>query len=486
MPDQLRPDFLGCYGASFAGTPNIDRLASQGKLFERAVSPSPICIPARASLLTGHNAFSTGVLTNDFWLRPDHDDCGMPTLASLLSGEGYHTEAIGKMHFIPWDRNEGFSHRYIAEDKRHIYIQDDYAEYLAEHGFRKCAGPEEPGYETNLMASFSRIPLEHQIDVWIGNQATKFLKNFSRDSPFFLFVAFAGPHDPYNPPQEVVNSMEYLDVPAAIPATAESEVFRPSFISSHKNGSAQVDFTVFPEAAKAKIRRHYVCLIRIIDEQVGKILQVLNQQNNSRETVILFTSDHGDFLGDFDMVGKELFHQPSISIPLIASRASSEYSRSKALVSLTDLFSTIMQIAGIKSVLQDSVPLPLTAEDVMTRTGILGATGSGVMWLTLRWKLAYYKNGSATLYDIMNDPQEQHNRFSDPVCAEIRDELDRQMMAKMLQSVTEGHLDKSYPYMTMSPEHPGHYPNWKRPYPADRWSGRFGGINGWSKAGKAV
>ena len=172
MPDQLRPDFLGCYGASFAGTPNIDRLASQGKLFERAVSPSPICIPARASLLTGHNAFSTGVLTNDFWLRPDHDDCGMPTLASLLSGEGYHTEAIGKMHFIPWDRNEGFSHRYIAEDKRHIYIQDDYAEYLAEHGFRKCAGPEEPGYETNLMASFSRIPLEHQIDVWIGNQGT--------------------------------------------------------------------------------------------------------------------------------------------------------------------------------------------------------------------------------------------------------------------------------------------------------------------------
>ncbi len=97
MPDQLRPDFLGCYGASFAGTPNIDRLASQGKLFERAVSPSPICIPARASLLTGHNAFSTGVLTNDFWLRPDHDDCGMPTLASLLSGEGYHTEAIGKI-----------------------------------------------------------------------------------------------------------------------------------------------------------------------------------------------------------------------------------------------------------------------------------------------------------------------------------------------------------------------------------------------------
>ncbi len=477
MADQLRQDFLGCYGASFASTPNIDLLATKGKLFERAVSPSPICIPARASLLTGHNAYSTGVLTNNFWLRPDHEDCGMPTLASLLNEEGYHTEAIGKMHFIPWDLKEGFSHRSIAEDKRHIYIKDDYAEYLAEYGLRKYAGFEEPGYENNLMASFSKIPLEHQVDVWIGNQATKFLKDYSKDSPFFLFIGFAGPHDPYNPPKEALNSMESQEVPVAIPSTADSEIFLPSFIASHKNGSAQLDFTVFPESVKVKIRRHYACLMGIIDEQVGKILQVLNQTDNSRETVILFTSDHGDFLGDFDMVGKGLFHEPSISIPLIVSGASIECSRSKALVSLTDLFSTIIQLVGIKTILQDSVPLPLTESDKITRTGILGATGSGIMWLNKRWKLAYYKNGSATLHDLKNDPQEQRNRFSDPLFTEIKDELNRQMMAKMMESVTEGHLDKSYPYMTMSPDHPGHYPNWQRHYPSDRRSVYFGDTN---------
>ena len=155
MPDQLRADFLRCYGASWIDTPNIDHLASNGVLYKNAVSPSPICIPARASLLTGHNALSTGVLSNNFWLRPDHDSCGQKSFTKILADEGYHTEAIGKMHFIPWDHDEGFVHRVIAEDKRHIHIRDDFAEYLEEHGLRKLSGPEEPGYHDGKMASIS-------------------------------------------------------------------------------------------------------------------------------------------------------------------------------------------------------------------------------------------------------------------------------------------------------------------------------------------
>ncbi|SVB70905.1 uncharacterized protein METZ01_LOCUS223759, partial [marine metagenome] len=179
MPDQLRADFLGCFGASWMKTPNIDRLASKGVLYRNVVSPSPICIPARASLLTGHNALSTGVLSNNFWLRPDHDTCGQRSLAKMLAEEGYRTEAIGKMHFIPWDHDEGFHHRVIAEDKRHIHIQDDYAIYLKEHGFRKLSGPEEPGYREGRMASISPIPIEHQVDAWIGMKAAEFLENYS-------------------------------------------------------------------------------------------------------------------------------------------------------------------------------------------------------------------------------------------------------------------------------------------------------------------
>jgi arylsulfatase A-like enzyme len=146
FPDQLRADYVGCYGAGFARTPAIDALAADGVLYERALSMHPVCVPARAALLTGCNALSTGVLDNTHWLRPDHDSCGMPGWPSLLAAAGYHTEGIGKMHFTPWDFSEGFDHRVISEDKRHTLIEDDYGDYLAGHGLKKLRGWEEEGF----------------------------------------------------------------------------------------------------------------------------------------------------------------------------------------------------------------------------------------------------------------------------------------------------------------------------------------------------
>ncbi|MCB1808806.1 MAG: hypothetical protein KDJ99_27740, partial [Candidatus Competibacteraceae bacterium] len=112
------------------------------------------------------------------------------------------------------------------------------------------AGPEEPGYRTHKMASYG-FPLEHQVDAWIGARSVDFLQNYSRDNPFFLWVAFAGPHDPYNPPQELAAALDGLAVPPAIPATADSAQFRPGLIKSHLGGSAQVDLHDFPATAKA-------------------------------------------------------------------------------------------------------------------------------------------------------------------------------------------------------------------------------------------
>ncbi|MEO1103817.1 MAG: sulfatase-like hydrolase/transferase, partial [Pseudomonadota bacterium] len=120
MPDQLRADFVGCYGAAFAKTPHIDALAARGTRFERCLSTSPICVPARASLLTGGSSLETGVLSNSAWLRPDLEQCGIKPWPDLLRGAGYRTISIGKMHFYPWDAPFGFEERIIAEDKRQI------------------------------------------------------------------------------------------------------------------------------------------------------------------------------------------------------------------------------------------------------------------------------------------------------------------------------------------------------------------------------
>ncbi len=122
MPDQLRSDFLSCYGADFLETVHIDSIAAEGVRYERTYSASPVCVPARASLMTGLNAIRTGVLDNGLWLRPDRRECGILTWPERLNEQGYYTAGVGKMHFYPWDITEGLQYRVIAEDKRWLYI----------------------------------------------------------------------------------------------------------------------------------------------------------------------------------------------------------------------------------------------------------------------------------------------------------------------------------------------------------------------------
>jgi len=114
MPDQLRHDFLSCYGADFIDTPNIDALCERGIRYERAYSEHPVCVPARAALLTGMNSVKAGVLDNSQWLRPDYRQCGLRTWPEILSAQGYYTLATGKMHFYPWQARFGFQRRIIA------------------------------------------------------------------------------------------------------------------------------------------------------------------------------------------------------------------------------------------------------------------------------------------------------------------------------------------------------------------------------------
>ena len=135
MPDQLRHDFLSCYGASFIHTPHIDSIAERGIRYTSAYSASPACVPARIALLTGMNAIRNGVLDNLHTLRPDYREAGIRLWPEILGGAGYHTAAIGKMHFYPWEESHGFDHRVICEDKQWPYIRDDYHDYLEK---RQC------------------------------------------------------------------------------------------------------------------------------------------------------------------------------------------------------------------------------------------------------------------------------------------------------------------------------------------------------------
>ncbi|MBD2844029.1 sulfatase-like hydrolase/transferase [Paenibacillus sp. IB182496] len=448
MCDQLRADFLSCYGASFIQTPNIDALCSHGARYTRAISPSPLCVPARASLLTGLNALSTGVLSNNEWLRPDMEQCGVKTWPSLLAEHGYHTESIGKMHFTPWDTDHGFQHRVISEDKRHIHVKDDYYDYLQRHGLRKLHGNEHEGYFEHKGAVISKTPPEHQVDRWVGAQTRAFLEASSRDKPFAVMVGFPGPHCPYDPSLELAGLFDPATMPDSIPETEESRTLREYFIQKNLAPWNQVDYTDFQEHHKKKIRAHYAALVHQIDQEVGAIVDTLKSQGLYENTVILFTSDHGDFIGDFGFVGKHFFFEPSISIPLIVHHPDIEASSvNGSIVSLTDVNETILQIAGVsRSGPAQSVMLPglpFGEKSVVPRATVFGATDVGVMIMNEDWKLSRYYNGMVSLHSISRDPGEQNNLAYKADTLEIQQALDQQLTAELMASVLWGHQEKT-------------------------------------------
>ena len=441
FPDQLRADFLSCYGARFIATPHIDRLCNGGTRYARAIAPAPLCVAARASLLTGVNAIKHGAIDNYSWLRPDHSTCGLPTLPEVLSDAGYHTESIGKMHFYPWDAREGFAHRVISEDKRHIFVCDDYADYLAQNGLRKFHGNEHDGYFENKGTIISKIPAEYKVDKWVADRTIHFLENYRDAKPFFAMIGFPGPHDPYDPPIEFANRFDPAQMPASIPATPASELFREYVIASHKRQWNQVDYTDFRESHKQKIRAHYAALVAQIDHHIGRILDALARAGRDQDTAIIFASDHGDLLGDFNLISKHVFFEPAAHVPLIVRLPNASASHVIAhTVSLTDLHATILALAGRTSRRDnDSIPLGI---ETRARDYLFGATELGFVIRTDEWKLCRYKNGLTALFDLKNDPTEQNNRAYDAASIGVLKGLDAILQKEITESILFGQSDK--------------------------------------------
>ena len=297
MPDQLRHDFLSCYGASFIHTPHIDSIGEQGIRYTNAYSGSPGCVPTSISLLTGMNAFRNGVLDNLHALRPDYNQAGIRTWPQILSDAGYYTAAIGKMHFYPWDVSHGFDHRVICEDKQWPYIRDDYHYYLEKHGLRKFPLKEYGGYIERFGSAVTDVPWEHSWDRYTGKEACKFIDEVENDRPFAMMVGFPGPHDPYDPANDFPEKYDPKDMPSPIPAT-EGDPTGLVHRLTMAYLEVGIDMTKFTQQHARTNRACYAGLVKQIDHEVGTILDALRRRNILENTVVIFTSDHGDLLGD--------------------------------------------------------------------------------------------------------------------------------------------------------------------------------------------
>jgi arylsulfatase len=469
MPDQLRADFLSCYGARCIETPHIDSLAERGVRYDRAYSAHPVCVPARVSLMTGMDGVKTGVLDNGQFLRPDYGEMGIQCWPEILSAEGYYTAAIGKMHFYPWDVRLGFQYRSIAEDKRWLYIRDDYYHYLHAAGLRRYHGNEHEGYYEHKGAIVNRLPWEYSVDHFVGMEACRFIDQHGGEGPFAMMVGFPGPHCPYDPCPEFLDKVNVDAIPEAVP---EVEGDTPRVRANNVRGNLGpwngVDYTDFTAEQKRKIRIHYAASVSQIDYEVGQILQSLSRQGLIENTVVIFSSDHGDYLGDHNLIGKGTFFEASTRVPMLVSMPGMDEARvCPDLICLGDVTATLLHLGGCEvPAHMDSIPLPGLGIPVETpRTRVYGVLQGGWMIDDGRWRLAKYSTGEAVLFNRRQDPDEQKNLYYDAAHLEVRSQLEAELTQYLMASMREANHDRRVYVRDLSQKTWFGREGWQRPYP---------------------
>ncbi|MBB2974303.1 sulfatase-like hydrolase/transferase [Mesorhizobium sp. RMAD-H1] len=454
VTDQQRYDTIRALGARHMDTPNIDRLAERGVSFTNCHVTAPSCVPCRASLFSGYYPHTTGVLANgQEWSR---------TWISKLRQVGYHTVNIGKMHTIPYDAPAGFDERYVVENKDRYYegrwFFDEWDKALAAHGLKKQQREEyrkRPDYRSRLGAFTWDLPPHLQSDNFVGGMTKWWLKTKPLEKPLFLVVGFPGPHPPYDPTPDYAEKYMKRDVPLPEVDEEELQQLPPPFVEK-RHHDVEVDhdsvaWDLDPSREQLhRLRAYYYANVEMIDREVGEILDALEETGRLDNAIIIFTSDHGDCLGDHGLSQKWAPYEQVTRVPLIIS-APKRFQGGRMIdemVQLFDLGPTILEWAGAP--LEDSyeaISLNPALEGVNFegRDHVFCEQGrdvnlTGADYLTMvrsrTHKLVHFAGQTyGQLFDLQNDPHERHNLWDAPEAAGIKQTL--------LTALMEWHVDST-------------------------------------------
>jgi arylsulfatase A-like enzyme len=423
LPDQMRASAMGCDGNSQVKTPRIDRLAAEGALFTRTYANVPVCCPARAILMTGTYPHVNGMVANDLRLHEDE-----LTIAEILRDAGYRTGFIGKWHLDggprepgyvpPGPRRQGFEF-WAAYQCHHKHFQPDY--------FRDS--PE-------------RIVVDKFEPEASCDFAVEFLKSQPAGQPFFLTVQMGPPHDPYGAPEDYMRQYDPEKIETDPTWRAGSET-RPTPKAGLRRGPMANRFV--PVGGREEIAAYYAA-ITAIDDQVGRLLDTLEETGAARDTIILFTSDHGDMLGNHGMRRKRKPHDESARVPGILHWPARIPGGTKVdtLFSHIDMPPTLLALAGLEipSRMQGAdlskVALGLTTKgpEAVLLQLFVPFTPDGVSrpWrgiVTANHTYARFKDEPWVLFDHNADPHQSRNLAPDPGSQELRETLESQLAALM-------------------------------------------------------
>ena len=428
MADELRWDCLGYAGNPDVRTPNLDALAAHAVNFTQAICQQPLCVPSRMTVLTGRHPREHGVRDNQTPL-PD----GVPTFPRLLREAGYHTAAIGKMHFVPPRADHGFDLMRIAEQDSDGRYEDDYHAWLAAQGkedridywdqVERAAAPKT--YWLSFGAMRSNLPESLHSSTWIGDQAVRFLSDTARE-PFFLSVGFIKPHHPFDPPAP----WDRLYEPRALRLPPGFVLPVPEDDARHE---AFFDMRQMTEPRFRRVLAHYYATISHIDAQIGRILATLTARGLTNN-VMVFTADHGDYMGQHGMILKSGArpYDALLRVPLLIAGLSGQRRgvADPALAELTDLAPTILDIAGAPPLTECSgrglVP-QLFSEGISLRAAAHAEHGRDMRIVrTATHKLIESADPAMrAFYDLAADPYEFDNRYDDATRVDDRDALRR-------------------------------------------------------------
>jgi arylsulfatase len=442
ITDQQRYDTIRALGAAHMDTPNIDRLVERGVSFTQCHVTAPSCVPCRASLFTGYFPHTNGVLANGQpWSR---------TWVSDLQSAGYRTVNIGKMHTIPYDAPAGFDERFVVENKDRFmegrWYFDEWDKALAAHGLKKQQRAEyrkRDDYRERLGAFTWDLPPALQSDNFVGGMARWWLETKPVDEPLFITIGFPGPHPPYDPTPDYAEKYMARDVPLP-EVTADELAGLPAPLVEKRHHDVEVDhdsvaWDLNPSREQLhRMRAYYYANMEMIDREVGAILDALEARGRMDNTIIVFTSDHGDCLGDHGLSQKWAPYEEVTRVPLIvcAPKWFKGGRQVDELVQLFDLGPTILEWAGVTpdASFEARSLNPALEGDVFAgrshvfceQGGDVNLTGADLLTMvrSKTHKLVHFHGQEGgQLFDLVSDPKERVNLWDDPGAAAAKQEL---------------------------------------------------------------
>lgn len=407
MCDHHRFDALSCLGNPLARTPNLDRLAARSVRFANCYTQAPVCGPARHSLASGQYVHAHGVLNNNQMPKP-----GMVTIAHALAPRGYRCMQLGHMHWSDPDMDTGYEPWVTVKDWQQTLspaVLKRY-EWESQSITRRTTGGPSPRTREEYSGHYLALQTIQRLEA-----------TAERGEPFLCWTAFSEPHPPFYPPRDQYESIDQSKIQLPTQPPPDASPPHEQILAKRR------EWAHLTEVELRQIIAGYYGMVALVDEFIGAVLDALDRLDLAKETIVIWTTDHGDQMGEHGMFLKFNMREASVHVPLLIADPRREPGVRPELVEHIDVLPTLCELVGtdcpdttqgrsLVSLLDGSRP-------ASWRDAVFSQIGNVQMVRTERWKLNVYDGVPGELFDMQGDPDEFCNRIGDPTCGDTIREL---------------------------------------------------------------